>query len=108
MIFSVEPAPQDSRWCDSYHEGYEGFAVKVREGIEQGLRNDIQTFSKRPDRITNGAEKRVTQFKSSLTTVFNSWLQDVLDAVNTGSRQCLRNKFWGDDPSNLPKESVFK
>ena len=108
MYFRVEPAPQDSRWCDGYHSGYEGFGDKVFEGIEQGLMNDIQTFSRRTDRITNVARRRVEQFKNSFDSVFAGWLEDVLQAVEQDSRQCLRNKFWNDDPSGLAKECLHK
>ena len=68
--------------------------------------NDIQTFSSRADRVTNGASRRVEQFKRSFYSVFAGWLDDVLTAVQQDSRQCLRNKFWDDNPSNLAKECI--
>ena len=69
--------------------------------------NDIQTFSRRTDRITNVARRRVEQFKNSFDSVFAGWLEDVLQAVEQDSRQCLRNKFWNDDPSGLAKECLL-
>ena len=92
--------------CSEHHSGYEEFGDRVRNGIERGLNNDIQEFSRKADTVTPGAARRVTQFKRWLINIFDSWYDDVTQASVEESRKCLTDNFPYDSPGNLDKESV--
>ena len=93
--------------CSGY-DGYEDFRNQVRTGIERGLNNDIDDFSKEPG-ISYAARKRVDQFKRRFTRIFNVWYVDVTKkGPKKGRRQCLTDNFPYDSPGNPDKDSVIK
>ena len=78
------------------------------DGITRGLNNDINDFSKQSSEVTDAAERRVTQFKRWFERIVNTWYQDIIQASNQGTRQCLTDNFPYDSPGNLDKDCVEK
>ena len=71
--------------------------------------NDIQTFSRRADRITDGARRRVDQYTRRFKIIFDGWYNDVLEAplYATSANYCLRRRL-GYDPGWNPKERRYE
>ena len=94
--------------CSQHHNGYQEFGDRIKRGIEQGLTNDMRTYSRRPGWETFGAKRRRDQFKRWFVNILNGWYQDVTQSSESGTRRCLTDNFPYDSPGNLDKERVFE
>ena len=75
----------------------------MRAGIEQALENDILTFSRKPNIVTDKARRRKQQFQRWFVNIFDVWYRDVTDASNAEARECLTDNFPYDSPGNLDR-----
>ena len=93
--------------CYEHQTTYEEFRDRVRNGIAQGLENDIDDFSKKPGQVTAKARNRINQFKQWFYNIFEVWYTDIETSRYGGMRQCLADKFPHDSPGFVGKESVL-
>jgi len=90
--------------CYRYHAGFDEFANAVKDGIYDGLTNDIYSYSAKPGTITNGAMMRREQWYGWLSKFVDVWHEQVSEV----GRRCLAEKFPYDSPGDLDKERVIK
>ena len=71
--------------------------------------NDIQTFSRRADRITDGARRRVEQYSRRFKIIFDGWYNNIVDYFDNPRQgnQCLILQLWYVNPGKNPKERFF-
>ena len=101
LIHSFRTQGDDS--CYRYHAGFDEFADAVKDGIYDGLSNDIYSYSAKPGTITNGAMMRREQWYGWLSKFVDVWHEQVSEV----GRKCLAEKFPYDSPGDLDKERVI-
>ena len=91
----------DAGTCHKYIDDYNDLASGFKNSFYTALTNDIDTYSKKPGKITRKAKKLRNKWKTAFDEVVDSWMAK----INNGrGRGCLVRKFPNNAPGSLGKD----